>query len=125
MAQVSVSEAARLVGRDRKSLYRAIKQGRLSATQSATGERQIDIAELVRVYGNFGDKGDRGETVSAPQRETVDETAKIAALQVEIANLRERLVDKERHIDDIRNAMRLLEHKTEKKRWWKWWPASK
>ena len=120
MAQVSVSEAAHLVGRDRKSLYRAIKQGRLSATQSATGERQIDIAELVRVYGDFGDKGDKGETGSAPQRETVDETAKIAALQAEVANLMERLVDKERHIDDMRNAMRLLEHKTEKKKWWKW-----
>ena len=120
MAQVSVAEAARLVGRDRKSLYRAVKQGRLSATHSATGERQIDTAELVRVYGEIGDKGDKEETTSTPQRETVNETAIIAVLEAEVANLRERLGDKERHIDDMRNAMRLLEHKAEKKRWWKW-----
>ena len=120
MRQVSVSEAAQLVGRDRKSLYRAIKQGRLSATHNATGEKQIDIAELIRVYGELSDRRDSVETVSTPQRETVNEIVRIAALEAEIANLRERLDDKERHIDDMRNAMKLLEYKAEKKRWWKW-----
>ena len=37
MTQISISEAAKLVGRNRKTLYRAIKEGRLSATQNATG----------------------------------------------------------------------------------------
>lgn len=121
MTQVSVAEAARLVGRDRKSLYRAIKQGRLSATLGTSGERQIDIAELVRVYGDLRDTSDKQETVAAPQHETQNETARIAALEAEVASLRERLGDKERHIEDMRNAMRLLEHKpAAKKSWWRW-----
>lgn len=120
MRHVSVSEAARLVGRDRKSLYRAIKLGRLSATNNATGERQVDISELIRVYGELRDTGDSKETVSTPQTETSNETARIAALEAEVTNLRERLSDKERHLDDMRNAMRMLEHKPEKKRWWQW-----
>ncbi len=124
MSLVSVVEAAALVGRDRKSLYRAIKQGRLSATTDATGAKQIDIAELVRVYGELRDTRDSAETVTAPQVETIGEAARIAALEAEVANLRERLGDKERHIEDLRGAMRLLEHKPDqapqKKSWWRW-----
>lgn len=120
MTQVSVAEAARLVGRDRKSLYRAIKQGRLSATFGAIGERQIDISELVRVYGDLRDTSDRQATVATPQPETSNETARITALEAEVARLRERLDDKEKHIEDMRGAMRLLEHKPAKKPWWRW-----
>lgn len=125
MSQVSISKAATLVGRDRKTLYRAIKEGRLSATQDATGTRQVDIAELARVFGAFPVARDSGETVSLPQTETGQTTddlkARLAALEAENAQLRERVADKDRHIEDMRQTVRLLEHQTPRKgRWWPW-----
>jgi flagellar motility protein MotE (MotC chaperone) len=35
--------------------------------------------------------------------------------------LRERIEEKDKHLDDVRQALRLLEDKTEKKKGWKWW----
>lgn len=121
MTQVSVAEAANLVGRDRKTLYRSIKEGKLSATLTATGQRQIDVTELIRVFGELKDTRDSRETVTVPQRETQDETARLSALEAENHQLRERLADKDRHIEDMRNTVRLLGFKKEKQPWWKFW----
>ena len=60
--QVPIAEAARLTGRDRKSLYRDIKSGRLSATLGDSGTRQVAVSELLRVYGPFRGDGDKGDT---------------------------------------------------------------
>lgn len=126
MAQLSVSEAAKLVGRNRKSLYRDIKRGRLSATVDATGERQIETSELLRAYGSFVqivETGDKSQTVSMSQHETPNETngdrSLLARLTAENEQLHQRLLDKERHIEDMRNTMRLLEY--HRKPWWKIW----
>jgi len=51
MAQLSVAEAATLVARDRKTLYRMVKEGKLSATLSDSRQRQIETSDLVRVFG--------------------------------------------------------------------------
>ena len=56
--QVSISEGAKLAGKNRKSLYRDIQSGRLSSSKSADGQRQVDIAELTRVYGSLETHGD-------------------------------------------------------------------
>jgi hypothetical protein len=128
MALVPVSEAAKLCGKDRKTLYRQIKEGKLSATKNETGATQIDVAELSRVYGalrQFRDSCDSGETVSMPQVETVNIKMELALLKAENANLRERLSDKERHIEDIRNTVRLLEHSQPKKSGWFNWLKGK
>ena len=117
--QVPIAEAARLTGRDRKSLYRDIKSGRLSATLGDSGTRQVAVSELLRVYGPFrgdGDKGDTPATVAMPQPETPDATAqkvRIAALEAELEQLRERLADKDKNLDDLRTTIRLLEYKKE------------
>lgn len=118
MTQLPISEAARLVGKDRKTLYRHIKQGKLSATTDATGCHNIDVAELSRVYGAFKGVGGQNATpqpVAMPQVATPNatpfEAQKIAVLESENTQLRERLADKERHIEDMRNTVRLLEYK--------------
>ena len=51
MAILGISAAARAAGVNRSTLQRAIKTGRLSATIDAAGERGIDLAELLRVFG--------------------------------------------------------------------------
>lgn len=127
MAVVSIAEAADWVGRDRKTLYRAIKEGRLSATLSATGEKQVDIAELTRVYGVRRDSRDSGATVAPPQNATPTETVEL--LRAQVSQLRElieakdrHLQDKDRHIDDLRASIRLLELKTPPAKRRGWWP---
>lgn len=118
MALISVSEASKLCGKDRKTLYRHIKEGKLSATKDETDTTRIDVAELTRFYGalrQFVDNQDNGYTVSVPQVETDGIKMELALLKAENANLKERLSDKERHIDDIRNTVRLLEHNQPKR----------
>ena len=136
MALISVAEAARLIGRDRRTLYRDyIATGKLSATTDAKGRKAIDISELQRV---FGELGDTAATVAPRQTETVPATnatteattelrARIALLEAENAHLRDRLADKDRNLDDLRQAIRLLEdrrpvetrgERPKKRRWW-------
>ena len=49
----TIDEAANLVGRTRRSLYRAMTEGRLAYGLEADGRRHIDTTELLRVYGAF------------------------------------------------------------------------
>jgi len=48
--QLSLSTAAKEIGRSKSTLSRAIKVGRLSATRCEDGSYQIDQAELYRVF---------------------------------------------------------------------------
>ena len=47
---MTLGQAARLTGRGKTTLTRAIKAGRLSATRSEDGSYAIDPSELARVY---------------------------------------------------------------------------
>jgi septal ring factor EnvC (AmiA/AmiB activator) len=51
MTAVGLAEAARLTGKNVSTIHRAMKAGRLSYALSTAGERQIDTAELARVFG--------------------------------------------------------------------------
>lgn len=126
MAQISISEAAKLVGKDRKTLYKAIKDGRLSATLSATGGRQVDTSELQRVYGNFIVAVDSRATVETPQETTPNATALLS----EIKRLEGLLAAKDANLEDLRSTIRLVEYAKEKatsntpskrRQWWRFW----
>lgn len=126
MSQLSIKEAARLVGKDRKTLYRMAAAGRLSATLNATGERQVDIAELARVFGSFATTYDSGMPVAMSPVETANattSTSQVDALLAEISILHERLNDKEKNLEDLRGVLRLLEYKADlpNKPNLKWW----
>jgi predicted site-specific integrase-resolvase len=68
---LGLSEAARLVGRDASTLHRAMKTGRLSYTVDAAGKRQLDPAELERVFGVRGTNAIRtsADNGADPERE--------------------------------------------------------
>lgn len=135
MSLVSVAEAARLVGKSRKTLYGTyIKTGKLSCVLADGGEKKIDTSELLRVFGAFVETKDKTdetavESVPASHDEIVDrqsETAlRLAVLEAENAQLKERLLDKDRHIEDMRQSVRLLEHKQQRASWWPWGRRSK
>lgn len=46
----TLSEAAKATGLNRSTLFRAIRAGRISATQDAQGQWSLDPAEVHRVY---------------------------------------------------------------------------
>lgn len=133
---VSVAEAAKLVGRNRQTLYRDyLKTGKLSWIQDPVTRRKvIAISELIRVFGAFSGAASGEGLVSSVvavdgelrHKETLDDTAKLhaklAALQAENDGLRDRISDKEAHIEDLRATVRLLEFKPiSKAAWWRFW----
>lgn len=128
MSQVGIVEAARLAGKDRKTIYRDIKSGRLSATIGPSGTRQVDTAELMRVYGDLHHTGPGGKDGATPRAETTeapDQTTelrlRLAAAEAELEQLRLRLVEKDGHISDLRGTVRLLAGPKQERPWWKIW----
>lgn len=49
--QQTISQAARLYGKARSTIHRAIDAGRLSCTVRGDGVRVVDLSELIRLWG--------------------------------------------------------------------------
>lgn len=120
MALVSISEAARLTGKARSTLHKYIKQGKLSTTTDQnTGKKNIETSELIRVFGNISNlsatTSDRVTSVSKLQQETQNDTqslqAKLQLLEQENTHLKAEKELLSKNLDDIRQAMLLIESK--------------
>lgn len=90
MAQLSVRQAAEQVGVSRQTMFRKIKDGIVSATVDHAGQKQIDSAELLRVFGALQAPAVTGATGYDRPRLTraTGETALSPAVQVELERLR-------------------------------------
>jgi len=102
---VSITEASKRGFASRPTLYRAIKEGRLSAKKAKGGGTAIDVAELVRVFG---------EPESATSSETRNETvsqgvsavqAERNALQAEVTRLTSDLERERQQVDKLMNML--------------------
>lgn len=120
MALVSISEAARLTGKARSTLHKYIKQGRLSTTTDQnTGKKTIETSELIRVFGKISNLpttiSDSITSVSKLQPETQNDTqslqAKLQLLGQENTHLKAEKELLSKNLDDIRQAMLLIESK--------------
>ncbi|WP_175983312.1 DNA-binding protein [Caballeronia zhejiangensis] len=122
MPVVSISEAARLTGKSRKTIQRYVADGRISMSQHVAGSKGIDIAELIRVFGDLSQPipALSHETVSQADAPPVppDVAATLAQLQAENALLKAQLEAKDANLADLRQSLRLLEHVPAKRRWW-------
>jgi excisionase family DNA binding protein len=78
MTLLSTNDAARVAGISRRSIQRAIKEGRLSATTDGDGNRVIDTSELIRVYGELRRVADEPATMT---HSVATEATLIAVLQ--------------------------------------------
>ena len=83
MAPIGLREAARLSGRNKGTIHEAMKSGKLPFTLSADGKRQIDPAELQRVFP--GDHGAKPKKKKTPYHYAPARVADAAALQQRIA----------------------------------------
>ncbi|RZM96344.1 DNA-binding protein [Escherichia sp. E2562] len=133
MAKVSISEAARLTGKSRTTLHRLIKTGELSTCLGERNARMLDTSELLRVFGSLdGSKAVHVAEQVGEQRVTASEAENeqvIRSLKQEIEHLRTLVSAQGSHIDSLKQAMQLLEHKQPSSEipepttapWWKFW----
>ena len=112
----TIDEAASLVSRTRRSLYRAMTEGRLAYGLEADGRRYIDTTELLRVYGAF-DPPSQSVTPEMSHGVTVpDDLGEIIAKAVARA-VAEAVEPLRKEIELLRmeNAeQRLIEHKPDR-----------
>lgn len=119
MTLVSISEAARLTGKARSTLHKYIKQGKLSTTTDSDNSKKIEISELLRVFGPLtGVVSDTVTTVAKQQQTTQVNTdelhARIQLLEQENSHLKDTNSLLEKNLDDVRQAMYLIESKLPK-----------
>lgn len=126
MAKISISEAARLTGKSRTTLHRLIKTGELSTCHGARNARMVDVSELIRVFGPLEYRP--SEQVAAQVSEhcgtgvSAQSEQVIAQLRQEVEHLKTLVSAKDSHIDSLRQAMLLIEHRhTGDSPWWKFW----
>lgn len=79
MATVSITQAAKLAGVSRSTLYRKyISTGQLSVISDHNGKKKIDTSELLRVFGELKKDSetalDNADTLSHKQIGTVPDT---------------------------------------------------
>ncbi|MEX6286132.1 hypothetical protein AB6F89_24705 [Providencia hangzhouensis] len=118
MTQVSISEAARLTGKSRRTIQRYVATGKLSMSHSDATKKNIDISELIRVFGEIRKENVTSvitnESVTMSHHVTNGSDNKKSEnelLKKEIEFLKQRIEDKDAHIDSLKNAMLLIESK--------------
>ena len=136
MARVSISEAARLVKVSRPTIYKMINSGKLSYTsvvKHGKSIKVIDTSELIRVFGSLDgvidDVKSDAESTGINSVVLHDLQHRIALLEAENDGLKGAVKARDEHIDSLRQAMQLLEHKHEPSSpphspWWKFWKKS-
>jgi len=106
MAFVTLAEAASVVGVNKATLWRAIKQGRLSAHREANRTYRIEESELLRVFP-INDKPSlsNAEAVALASPATLQ----IAALKAQVEVLQRQLNDLQRDKQWLMQRVETLE----------------
>lgn len=103
MASHGVTEAAKLAGVTRRTIYRHIKAGKLSATVTGGGSTVIETSELLRVYG----------ALSQPEPEQVStgshlkQPEYVTLLLAEMSQLREQISLLTSKVDELQGQLAL------------------
>lgn len=118
MALVSITEAAKLVHRNRSTLYRDIEKGRLSKTVSPEGETQIETSELLRAYGRLhgDDAAEDGQSRDKVRIALLEERnrslERALALEAELRKVKDQVTNELRaRLADKDNVIKVLESK--------------
>jgi hypothetical protein len=135
LAQVSISEAARLAGISRGGLYKTyLSKGVISVSTNSAGKKSIDTSELLRVFGEL--KGDSNELLPSEQEYTgeLSPNEQVETVQdIEIKMLREQVAelkaDKafyQTQVTELTSTMKLLEAPKHSepiypRLWWQFW----
>ncbi len=136
MPLVGLKRASELTGKAQSTIHRAMKAGKLSATQGENGTRLFDVAELERVFGLLpqpppernAETQLRGNGI-----ELAELRAEAAIAHARVSLLEERLRDAQNRIDELRTerdewrrqAQSLLtderKERGARRKWWQMW----
>ncbi len=98
----TLGDAAKATGKDRATISRAIRAGKISAKKNQHGQWSIDPSELHRVYPALAPQGVAQKT-DAPARNAEHNSAlqaKIEGLQAQLELLRDERDDLRRRLDE-------------------------
>jgi len=122
MALVSISEAARLTGKSRKTIHTYVTSGKVTKVTDTQGRPKIDTSELIRVFGDIRVTDSKQKSQCNFSQEVTPETVtskvtenhQVEVLKKEIEMLRELLTEKDKRNDDLKHALLLIESKLPK-----------
>jgi excisionase family DNA binding protein len=121
----TLGQAAKMVGRSKPTIARAIRSGRLSASRTQTGAFAIDESELHRVFQVSGNgAGSMLRAVPGETDGTIQATLRVERdrLLAEREDLRETIRDLRHRLDsEIEERRRLLALLTDRRAWWRRW----
>jgi len=115
MALITISETARLTGKNRTTIYKYINSGKLSVVASVDGSKKIDTSEILRVFPDCKiiEKQQHGDNVTQQHA-----TQEVDTLRQEISHLKELmkaqqelLAEKDKRNEDLKQALLLIESK--------------
>lgn len=116
MACHSISEAASISGVNRRTIYRYIKSGKLSATVTTENKTVIDTSELLRVFGALS-QPEVEECPAGSQENTPEYVTKILAEMSQMRSEIERLTVR---VEELQVQLALPAPKEEKKGFLNW-----
>lgn len=107
MAKLTIGRMAKLYGLHRSTLHEAVAKGRVSVGFDGKGQKVIDLAEMIRVYGEPPGSALHRPT-PIPDTSPTPSPDALHTLLEELRLLRE-------EVRELRTALLLLEHKAEPK----------
>ncbi|CAI3957483.1 hypothetical protein [Commensalibacter papalotli (ex Botero et al. 2024)] len=123
MPNVSISEAAELTGKTRRTIQRHVASGKLSRSVASGGRVGVDTSELIRVYGQLRSH-DSDTTMSQPvipnvaykndNERLLKLEHELSLVKVELEAEKRRVQDKQETIDSLKTALKLLEYRQDK-----------
>ena len=123
MRELSLSQAAKLLGKSKSTINRAIKTGKISATRHDNGSYSIDPAELSRAFDMEPPEGAKRRDLEPDETRLLE---RIEALEAMLSREREISVDLKEDRDRWRQqATALLTDQRSTatatvSRWWPW-----
>jgi len=116
MALLPVSNAAKLVGLSRKTMYANVRSGKVSASKNSKGVLLIDTSELIRVFGVLRQEQD-SEGNTTRQFESPDFNQSMLDKMEQMARQIESLTEK---VVELQKQLALPAPKEEKKGFLNW-----
>lgn len=135
MAQVSITEAAKLANVSRATFYRSyINTGVVSVIADPKGKKKVDTSELLRVFGQLHrDSETPPENVKVDTVDTKDNDGealrsevellktKLAAAEQQVQTLQQDKTWYQTQIGNLTDTMKLLEAPKQTRLWWQFW----
>ncbi|NCP38693.1 MULTISPECIES: hypothetical protein [Shewanella] len=100
MAKVNLSQAAKLTGKNRTTIWRHIHSGKLSIERDRDGLPFVDTSELIRVYGELEPVA-TGDTKKKPHQATYSYEDLIAIVEL----LRKEQAEMKAEIENLTNRL--------------------